>query len=148
MLKKRFLWTEQQDLSPFFIINHFGAFPFLWTCSRLIVDNFGHFAQIYGYQTHLGRLPFVRTGRPERTGSHSRKWKGQGWSARLLTRSLRGIHARADVNNMADLATKLSNIPPTFHRDFLSPEEENTLFLNDFKEEFVFFFSYLYFFSS
>ena len=94
-----------------------------------------------------GGLPFVRTGRPERTGSHRRKWKGQGGSARLLTRSLRGIHARADVNNMPHLATKLSNIPPTFLRDFLSPKEEDILFLNDLEEEFVFFFSYLYFFS-
>ena len=51
---------------------------------------------------------------------------------RLLTRSLHGIHVRAQVNNnMADLATKLSNIPPTLLRDFLSPEEEDTLFLND-----------------
>ena len=86
-----------------------------------------------------GRLPFVRTGRPEITGSHRRKWKGQGRSARLLTQSLRGIHTRADVNNMADLATKLSNIPPTFLRDFLSPKEEDILFLNDLEEEFVFF---------
>ena len=54
---------------------------------------------------------------------------------RLLTRSLRGIHVRAHVNNMADLATKLSNIPPTLLRDFLSPEEEDTLFLNDLEEE-------------
>ena len=57
---------------------------------------------------------------------------------RLLTRSLRGIHVRAHVNNMADLATKLSNIPPTLLRDFLSPEEEDTLFLNDLEEELVF----------
>ena len=48
---------------------------------------------------------------------------------RLLTRSFRGIHegANVHVNNMADLATKLSNIPPTLLRDFLSPEEEDTL---------------------
>ena len=48
------------------------------------------------------------------------------------------IHARADVNNMADLVTKLSNIPPTFLRDFLAPEEEDTRFLNVLEEEFVF----------
>ena len=40
---------------------------------------------------------------------------------------------------MADLATKLSNIPPTFLRDFLSPEGEDILFLNDLEEELVFF---------
>ena len=58
---------------------------------------------------------------------------------RLLTRSLRGIHERANVNNMADLATKLSNIPQTLFRDFLSPEEEeDTLFLNDLEEELAF----------
>ena len=51
------------------------------------------------------------------------------------TRSLRGIHVRAHVNNMADLATKPSNIPLTLLRDFLSPEEEDTLFLNDLEEE-------------
>ena len=39
---------------------------------------------------------------------------------------------------MADLATKLSNIPPTLLRDFLSPEEEDTLFLNDLEEEIEF----------
>ena len=58
----------------------------------------------------------------------------------LLTRSLRGIHARADVNNMADLPLKLSNILPTFFLDFLPLEEEDTLFLNDLEEDFVFFF--------
>ena len=57
---------------------------------------------------------------------------------RLLTRSLRGIHVRAHVNNMAGLATKLSNIPPTLLRDFLSPEEEDTLFLNNVEEELAF----------
>ena len=57
---------------------------------------------------------------------------------RLLTRSLRGIHVGAHVNNMADLATKLSNIPPILLRDFLSPEEEDTLFLNDLEEELAF----------
>ena len=57
----------------------------------------------------------------------------------LLTRSLRETHARADVNNMADLATKLPKLLPTFLRDFLSSDEENTLFLNDLNEEFVFF---------
>ena len=91
--------------------------------------------------TFCGRLPFVRTGWPERTGSYRCKWKGQGQSARLLMRSMRGINARGDVNNMADLATKLSNIPPTFLCDSLSPEEEDTLFLYDLEEEFVLFFS-------
>jgi len=47
---------------------------------------------------------------------------------RLLTRSLRGIHVRAHVNNMADLATILSNIPQTLLYDFLLPEEEDTVF--------------------
>ena len=40
--------------------------------------------------------------------------------------------------NMADLATKLSNIPLTLLRDFLSPEDEDTLFLNDLEEELAF----------
>ena len=57
---------------------------------------------------------------------------------RLLTRSLHGIHVRAHVNNMADLATKLSNISPILLRDFLSPEEEDTLFLNNLEEELAF----------
>ena len=57
---------------------------------------------------------------------------------RLLTRSLRGIHVRAHVNNRADLATKLSNILPTLLRDILSPEEEDTLFLNNLEEELAF----------
>ena len=87
---------------------------------------------------NLGRLPFVRTDRLKRTDSHLCKWKGQGRSMRLLTRSLRGIHVRAHVNNMADLASKLSNILPTLLRDFLSPEEEHTLFLNDLEEELAF----------
>ena len=52
---------------------------------------------------------------------------------------MRGIHARAGINNMADLATKLSNIPPTFLRDFLLAEEEDTVTLNDLEEEFVLF---------
>jgi len=52
---------------------------------------------------------------------------------------LREIHARADVKNMADLASKLSNNWPTFLRDFLSLDEEGTLFLNDLEEEFEFF---------
>ena len=72
------------------------------------------------------------------------KWKDHGRSAGLLTRSLRGIHERADVNNMADLATKLSTIPPTFLRDFLSLEEEDTPFFNDLEEEFVFFFAFFF----
>ena len=44
---------------------------------------------------------------------------------------------------MADLATELSNISPTFLRNFLSPEEGDTLFMNDLEEEFVFFFSFI-----
>ena len=88
--------------------------------------------------TLLGRFPFVRTGRPERTGSHRCKWKGQGRPARFLMRSLRGIHARADVNNMADVATRVCSIPPTFFLDFLSPEED-TLFVNDAEDEVLFF---------
>ena len=56
----------------------------------------------------------------------------------LLTRSLRGIHERDHVNIMADLASKLSNIPPTLLRDFLSPEEEDTLFFNNLEEEIAF----------
>ena len=56
---------------------------------------------------------------------------------------------KADVHNTEDLVTKLSKIPPTFLRDFLSPEEEHTLFLNDLEEEFLFFFfSYFYVFSA
>ena len=39
---------------------------------------------------------------------------------------------------MADLATKFFDIRPTFLRDFLSPDEEDTLFLNDLNDEFVF----------
>ena len=38
-----------------------------------------------------------------------------------------------NVNNMA-----LSHIPLTLLRDFLSPEEEDTLFLNDLEEELAF----------
>ena len=56
---------------------------------------------------NLVRLPFVSTGWPERTGSHRCKRKGQGRSAQILTRSLRGINARADVNNLADFTTRL-----------------------------------------
>ena len=49
---------------------------------------------------------------------------------------------------MADLLTEFSNIPPAFLCDFLSPEEEDTLFLNDLEEEFVIcFLSYWYSFS-
>jgi len=39
---------------------------------------------------------------------------------------------------MADLATQICNIPPTFFFDFLSSEEENTLVLNDAEDELVF----------
>lgn len=70
--------------------------------------------------------------------------EGQGRSAQLLTRSLLETYPRGDVNKVADLAAELDNIPPTFIRDFLSPEEEETLFLNDLGDEF--FFSYLYLF--
>ena len=41
--------------------------------------------------------------------------------------------------DMADLATKLSNVPSTFLSYFFSPEEEDTLFFNDLEEEFVIF---------
>ena len=78
---------------------------------------------------NLVRLLFVSTGWPESTGSHRCKWKGQGWSAQILKRSLRGINVRADVNKMADFTTKLSNVPPKFLRDLLLSED--TLFLND-----------------
>ena len=65
-------------------------------------------------------------------------------SIRAVTRSLREIHARDDEKNIADLATKLSNIRPTFLTDILSPDEEDTLFLNDLEEEFVFFHLFVY----
>ena len=48
-------------------------------------------------------------------------------------------YARDDAENMADLATKLSNIRPTFVRDLLSPDVEDTLFLNDLEEQFFFY---------
>mgnify|MGYP007058841630 CR=1 FL=1 len=63
---------------------------------------------------------FARTDGPKRTGSYLCNWKGQDRSMWLLTQSLRGIHVRAHVNNMVDLATKLSNILPTLLHDFLS----------------------------
>ena len=53
-------------------------------------------------------------------------------------------YARDDEKNMADLATKLSNIRSTFFRDFLSPDVEDTLFLNDLEQEFVFFHLFVY----
>ena len=40
---------------------------------------------------------------------------------------------------MADVATRVCNIPPTFLLDFLSPEEEDTLFMNDAEDEVLFF---------
>ena len=40
---------------------------------------------------------------------------------------------------MADVATQICNIPPTFFLDFLSSEEEDTLFMNDAEDEFVLF---------
>ena len=55
------------------------------------------------------------------------------------SRGIHARHARADVNNMADLATQICNIPPTFFLDFLSSSEEDTLFMNDAEDEFVFF---------
>ena len=86
---------------------------------------------------NLVRLPIVSTGWPERTGSHRCKRKGQGRSVQRLTRSLRGINARADVNNMADFTKKLSNVRPKFLGDLLSSED--TLFLNDLEDGLYFF---------
>ena len=40
---------------------------------------------------------------------------------------------------MADVAAQICNIPPTFFLDFLSSEEEDTLFMNDAEDEFVLF---------
>lgn len=40
---------------------------------------------------------------------------------------------------MADVVTRICNILPTFFLDFLSSEEEDTLFMND-AEEFVVFY--------
>ena len=48
-------------------------------------------------------------------------------------------HARADVNNLADVAMQICNIPLTFFLDFLSSEEEDTLFMNDAEDNFVLF---------
>ena len=56
---------------------------------------------------------------------------------RNYLRSLLGIHARA-ANNMADVTTKLSNVTPTFLRDFLTPEAKDTQCLKDLEEGFVF----------
>ena len=78
---------------------------------------------------------------PKGTGSHRCKWKGQGWSAQILKRSLRGINARADVKNMVYFTTKLFNVPPKFLRDLFSSED--TLFLND-MEDGLYFFSMIY----
>ena len=64
----------------------------------------------------LGRLAFVRAGWPERTGAHRCKWKAQGQSARLLTRSLRGIHARSDVTTWRTILRKFL----TFHQHFFA----------------------------
>ena len=69
--------------------------------------------------------------------------KAKGPFAQLPTRSLCDIHARlarADVNNMADVVTRICNILPTFFLDFLSSEEEDTLFMNDAEDEFVLFY--------
>ena len=46
---------------------------------------------------------------------------------------------------MADLATQICSILPTIFLDFLSSEEEDAHFMNDAEDEYVFFFSYLYF---
>ena len=43
------------------------------------------------------------------------------------------------MNNMADVAAQICNILPTFFLDFLSSEEEDTLFMNDAEDEFVLF---------
>ena len=67
---------------------------------------------------NLVRLPIVSTGWPERIGSHRCKRKGQGRSVQILTRSLRGINARADVNNMADFTPRLSNVSQIFFTTF------------------------------
>ena len=72
---------------------------------------------------NLVRLRFVSTGWPERTGSHRCKGKGQVRSAQIPTLSLRGINARADVNNIADFTTKLSRVPPKFLRNLLSSND-------------------------
>lgn len=41
---------------------------------------------------------------------------------------------------MADVVTRICNILPTFFLDFLSSEEEDTLFMNDAEDEFVLFY--------
>ena len=53
--------------------------------------------------------------------------KAKGQSASLRARAVRGIRARADVNNMADFMATIRNIPPNFLTDFLSAEEEEAL---------------------
>ena len=73
---------------------------------------------------NLRALTIVRTGRPIEIVFIGVNGKAKAG----LTRSLRGIHARADVNNKADLTTKFSNIPSAFLRDFLSLGEEETVF--------------------
>lgn len=71
----------------------------------------------------------------------------QGSSSKLPTRSLRDIHARADFNNIANLATQICNIPPTIFLDFLSSEEEDTLNLYErCRRRIYIFVSYLYLF--
>ena len=50
------------------------------------------------------------------------------------------------VNNMADVATRVCNIPPTSFLDFRPPEEEDTLFVKDAEEEVLFFFQSVVFF--
>ena len=57
-------------------------------------ENISPYAHNVGQNESLGRLPFARTDGPKRTGSHLCKWKVQGRSVRLLTRSLRGILER------------------------------------------------------
>ena len=96
---------------------------------------------IYNVCRHLWRFPFVKTERSQRTGSYRSKWKCKAVRViahAILASSLHDIHARADVNNMADLATQICNIPPTIFVDFLSSEEGDTLFMNAAEDEFVF----------
>lgn len=52
------------------------------------------------------------------------------------------------IYNIADLATKISDIPPTFLRDFLLLEGQDTLCLNDLGEKFLFFSVNFIFFST
>lgn len=66
---------------------------------------------------NLVRLPFVSSGWPEKglvlIGVNGKVKAGP----QILTRSLRGINGRADVNNMADFTTKLT-FPQNFFATF------------------------------